>query len=41
MMDRKVKIQITGMFLNLMSEEKIAVKNEVLQNPAKIQNPKN
>lgn len=36
MMDRKVKIQITGMFPNLMSEEKIAVKNEVLRNSAKI-----
>lgn len=31
-MDRKVRIQITGMFPNLMSEEKIAVKNGVLQN---------
>jgi cytochrome c-type biogenesis protein CcmE len=46
-MDRKVRIQITGMFPNLMSEEKIAVKNGVLQNhgvlrsPAKIRIPEN
>ena len=37
-MDRKVRTQITGMFPNLMSEEKIAVKNGVLQNHRVLQN---
>jgi len=40
-MNRKVRIQITGMFPNLMSEEKIAVKNGVLRSPAKTRIPEN
>ena len=38
-MNRKVRIHITGMFPNLMSEEKIAVKNGVLQNQGVLRSP--